>query len=311
MKRKALVLCLALEAAALLALTALSNLLPAVFTAAAAFPFEQVGLLLAKLSAHGGAWNGLAAALLVLIAALPLIAVLRHVKERERLWEHLALLALSLLLLCLIPRMAQPRPQSGVDLGQPLEVDRAVMGLTIYACIVCWGVLRLLRLFRAADMGQLYGYLRAMLCALCALFVGVIVLVPVKALIEALSGAEGALDVLLSVIKCVCDALPYALDIVVMFAALAMLERLLAGEREAAREAASRLSRRCCAALGLDVAVSAGWNVLQLALARHTNSVSVSVSIPLVSLALVLLALLLSRLVAENGRLADENEAFI
>lgn len=311
MKRKALVLCLALEAAALLALTALSNLLPAAFTAAAAFPFEQVGLLLAKLSAPGGAWNGLAVALLVLIAALPLIAVLRHLNERERLWEHLALLALSLLLLCLIPRMAQPRPLSGVDLGQSLEVDRAAMGLTIYSCIVCWGVLRLLRLFRAADEGQLYGYLRAMLCVLCALFVGAIVLEPVKALIQAVSGAEGALDGLVSVIKCVCDALPYALDIVVMFAGLAMLERLLAGEREAARETASRLSRRCCAALGLDVAVSAGWNVLQLALARHTNSVSVSVSIPLVSLVLVLLALLLSRLVAENGRLADENEAFI
>lgn len=311
MKRKVLVLCLALEAAALLLLTALLELFPAAFTAASAFPFEQMGLALRTLSALGGVWNGVSVMLLALVAALPLIEVLRHVKARERLWEHLALAALSVLLLVLLPRMAQERTLASVDLGQPLTLERAAMGLAIWSCVLCWGVLRLLRLFRAGEQAQLYGYLRWLLCALCALFAGVIVLGPVKELVTALSAQEGPLTLALAGVQCAVEALPYALDIAVLFAALTLLERLLAGEREAAKEAALRLSKRCCAALGLDVAVGAGWNVLQLALAGYTNNVAVSVDLPLVSLALVLLALILSRLIAENGRLADENEAFI
>lgn len=311
MKRKGLMIGLAAETAALLLLVAMPQIWPQAFTSAAAFPFEQIGLGLKKLSALGGVCNGAAVALLALIAALPLVPVLRHVKERERLWEHLALAALSILLLVLIPRMAQEQPLASVDLGQPLAFDRMAMGLTIWSCVVLWGVLRLLRLFSAGEKETLYRYLRWMLVALCALFVGAIVLNPVKALLAALPAAEKPLDAIVAAIRCAADALPYALDIAIIFAAMSLLGRLLAEERDAAKEDAARLCRRCCMALGLDAAAAVIWNVLQIALAGATNNVSVSVNIPVVSLAFVLLALLFARLVAENGRLADENEAFI
>ena len=74
---------------------------------------------------------------------------------------------------------------------------------------------------------------------------------------------------------------------------------------------ADALSRRCCLALGITAVSTVILNVVQLLLSNWLSNISVSVDIPFISLAFVLLILLLSRLIAENRRLRDDNDLFI
>lgn len=239
---------------------------------------------------------------------------MRHWRDRTRRAENAALIATAVTLLFVLAGMANPAGISGVLplAGETsLSVIKAVMGGTVWSLIVCAAVLAMLRLFKAGGVTELYRYTGIMLCGLCALFVGAAVISCVGELFRALTDIQRPMDLPMAFIRFAADALPYAMDIAVTLSALTLLETLLDGRRDAARDAAEKLSRLCCVSLGLVTASSAALNVIQLAAAKSLSNISASVNIPLTSLAFTLAALLLSRLISENGRLADENEAFI
>ena len=308
MKRKAFLLLLAVETVLLGALVLLSGFAPTIFSSLTAFPFEQVGAVLRWLSLKGGAYNGLALMLWAAAVLLPVLPVLAHFGERARLWEHLTLALTAAFLGDALFRFANPAAW-GTSEPSIRIVMNAMLGGTVWSLLICWAVLRLLRRLRAG--GEVYGYLRALLYGLCVLFVGAMSVSGAGELARVLTGESGVADSTFAVLSCVAAALPYGMDTAVTLSGISLLERLLAGDRAEATVCAETLSRRCCLALGVVTAVTAGMNILQVALAARLSQVNVEVQLPLISLTFALGALVLARLIAENGRLSDENDSFI
>jgi hypothetical protein len=114
------------------------------------------------------------------------------------------------------------------------------------------------------------------------------------------------------VLQYLVNALPYMLDIVVVFAALRLLDEMR-NERysAAAVAAAGRMSRLCAVALTITILSNIAFNLLQLLFASSLMVMNHSVQIPVLSILFVLAALLLTRFVMESKQLKDENDAFI
>lgn len=314
MKRKSFLLLLGAVFAALMILALIPEGLPSLFSSVMAFPFEPLGAALRALSLAGDLGNGLAFALYAVLSLLPALPVLRHWGERAFRGENLVLCGVSAALFLTLPGMANP---TGLLSAFPLltaeflPVIKGILGCTVWSFLVLWLVLRLVRLFRAGDTGKLSAYLRRALYALCLLFDAVIALSCGSTLAAELSAVQQSMDGVMAVLRFAASALPYALDIGVTFSLLSLLDAYLARQEEDIARYAALLSRRCCLALGLTAASTAALNVIQLLLSRSLSSISVQVDLPIVSLAFLLLLLLLSRLIAENRRLQQDNDLFI
>ena len=131
-------------------------------------------------------------------------------------------------------------------------------------------------------------------------------------MLKGLQEAQGAVDGALTVLKSLVAALPYVMDVMIIFLALNLLDELLADSHsEKVAAAAGKLSGVCCAALAVVTAFGVMINILQLVLFKYLSDINIQTDIPFLSLAFVLAALLFSRLIEENKQLAEENEMFI
>ncbi|MBQ9535903.1 MAG: hypothetical protein IJU78_08680 [Clostridia bacterium] len=311
MKRK-LTIFLGCEAALIAALL-LTKGFPAVFSSLMAFPFEQIAAGMKALGGQGRLGGGLAAALWAGVSALPLLPALRLPRGRETAWERAAWFALSGVLLFVLYRMAAPAAlltDAAQTAGDMLPVQRAVLGAAAWSGVLLCVLLRILRLFRGGDTERLFGYLRWALYALCAVFTAAAV-ISCGGLSEALKNAQMPADGVFAALRFLTGALPYVLDIAVTFAALELLDAAGDGEPSGVFAAAERLSGRCCAALGITVAATAGFNLLQVVFMRLLSQINTELSIPVVSIVFIIIMLLLARLLAENKRLRDDNDLFI
>ena len=108
------------------------------------------------------------------------------------------------------------------------------------------------------------------------------------------------------------DALPYALDLRIVDAALRLLSETRASRHGAGSvRAAEALARRCKTALGAVVLSNVAFNLLQLPFLRALRVVKTTVPLPVFSLFFALCALLVSRYAAENKALKDESDSII
>jgi len=322
MRRKALVGILGVEAAVCVALRILQASLTGVFTAAMAFPFEQIGMGLRSLSLSGGLGNAAAIAVYCMVSLLPVAAMLVLWKKRKLRKEDGLLGVLSAVLFAVLYLMINPgflHSLIGGMAGQ--SVGKAILGGVVYAVLCGYLILRALRLFIAGGTDQLVRYLSVMLSLLQALFVYMIFGACFGGLLDSVSslragnvGNEHLLGVSYAflVIRFAVDALPYALDIFIIFAALRLLHEMRTDRYSAESVAATeRMSRFCAAALVATVLANIGFNLLQLLFAKSLMILDGSVQIPVFSVTFVLAALLLARLVAENKQLKDDNDRFI
>ena len=322
MKRKGLYIFLGAEVALLCMLYILADFVPTVVSSVMSVPFEQIGLALRSLSLCGKAANGLAVALWAGICLLPLFPVLQNWQDKEKCAEHIFLIVLSVMLFVVLYYMINPgfmykllpeSIRSMVSAGDQeiLSVMKAVLSMAVWSVAVGYVVFRLLRMFRAGDKEQLYLYLHRLLYALCAMFAGAMVMTCGE-MLKGLQEAQGAVDGALTVLKSLVAALPYVMDVMIIFLALNLLDELLADSHsEKVAAAAGKLSGVCCAALAVVTASGVMINILQLVLFKYLSDINIQTDIPFLSLAFVLAALLFSRLIDENKQLAEENEMFI
>lgn len=323
MKRKVLYIILGTEAVLLCLLYILADFMPQVISNVMAFPFEPMGMLLRSLSLLGGIANGVALLLWAGISLLPVVPVLKNWKDKEKRAEHVLLVVLSVLLFVVLYYMINPGllydriPAGMADIiaggnAEILSIIKAVLCMAVWSVVVCYVVFQLLRLFKNSEKEQLFIYLRRLLYALCALFVGALVFTCVGELITGLQAAQRAADGAMAVFRFLVAALPYAMDVLVTLFALKLLDELLADSHsEEVVVAAQRLSKLCCLTLALVTASGVALNILQLIFSKAISNVNVYVDIPVMSLVFVLAAFLCSRLIEENKQLADENEMFV
>lgn len=314
MNQKLLYILLFSEFSVLLALVLLTAEFPSLFSSFLAFPFEQIGMGLRALSLTGRLGNGLALAIWVGLSASPLISVMKHKGNKSCNNESIALALLSVSLLFVLMGMANPVMIVSVfpDIGGGgLPAMKSIMGSAVWSIAVLWGVLRLLRLFRAGDTNKLLGYLRALLYTLCALFTGIIAISCGSVLAGGLADIQRSMDGVMTIVRFLVAALPYALDIVITLSALTLLDALLSDDASGAVNCTNKLSRLCCLSLGITTVSMAVLNILQLVLSPWLSDIAGTVKIPIMSLAFVLAVLLVARLIAENRQLKEDNDLFI
>jgi hypothetical protein len=108
------------------------------------------------------------------------------------------------------------------------------------------------------------------------------------------------------------DALPYVLDIMIVFACQQMLQQLQKNAYcEETMEAAENLTKVCGISLKVTILSILVFNLLQLLCAKKLRVINGFVNIPILSIVLVLAALLVAKLVTEGKRLKDDNDMFI
>lgn len=114
------------------------------------------------------------------------------------------------------------------------------------------------------------------------------------------------------VLQMLTDALPYVLDMVIVFACQHMLQELQKDAySEGTMEAAGKLTRVCGMSLKVTILSIAAFNILQLLCAKHLRVINGFVNIPILPIVLVLTALLVAKLVTEGKQLKDDNDMFI
>lgn len=314
MKRTTLILILVIEAALLTALILLTKQLPSLFSSIAAFPFEQIADGLGAAAKSGRIGNGIAAALWIGFSAIPAFMALKTPKGRDTRWERTALFILSGVLLFALYGMINPgafRAKIGQGYAGNTEIIKAAFGICIWAFIVLYLILRLIRLFRSGNKEQLLKYLRILLYVLCVLFTAAAVISLVNGILALSAVPDGAADKGLAVLRLIAGLIPYILDIIVILRVFDLLDCAKEEAQEGIAEAADRLSRICCFTLGITAALTAVTNIIQTAAMRRLTDIAVAVDLPIASIVFTVMILLFSRLLTENKRLRDDNSLFI
>ncbi len=280
---------------------------------ALSFPFSLPAFLIGKLASLGAFANGVAVMLTAAVCCSPSLYVLKNINRKEQRAEHIALLATSVLAGIIFPLLANPGRLSSMLPFYTDEMQSVVLSglcLALWSALVCFCILRLLRLFSNADKQNLLQYAQKMLFALCILFVACIALNSVGNLITQVKEAQQTADFLIAILHFIANAFPYTADIAV---ALALRDIVLHYEDNSVllTQKAKTMSRLCCIALAVTTALGVFVNAVHIVLLQYCSDFTVSLNIPIVSLAFVLGALLFARLIIENRQLREDNEMII
>lgn len=314
MKRKTFYYALGAFFAVLAILVPVTEKAPFLFSSVPAFPFEQISAALRALSLAGNLGSGFALALCIGISLLPSLLALKHLQKKTHRRENIVLFLLSVLTFCTLLCMTNPAvlrllfPYVTAALA---AAAKAALGGVLWAFIILWFLLRIIRLCKEAELSTFYGYLRTLLYVLCFFFAAWIALVNERALLQTFRSLQQPMDGVMGVLRFLADSVPYVLNIGITFSLLTLFDALLAQEKEKIIPCATALFRRSCIALGVTAAVTAGFHLLQILFSRFLSQVFVRGNIPIISLAFTLLLLLVSRLVIENRRLKNDNDLFI
>lgn len=315
MKHRRFAIVLILEAIFCTAFSLFENMVPDMFSTFMAFPFEQIAYGLRLLSLSGSAGNAIAIILYIVVSLIPLLFLLR----KNRHWEDLFLVLLSIQLFLSLYCMINPgliSRQLIVPLGAQFE--KVMLGSMFYSFLTAYLVLRFVRSFFLADRIKLVKYLNVLLWGLCFVLIYTVfsaglsgLLQSFTALRESNKGNEHLLGIsyIFLTLRYLLDALPYLLDILIVFA----VQDLIRAEQnsEGAVCAANKLSKYCGVSLILIVVSTTIYHILQLLFLKQIHQSSVTVELPLFSLLFVLAVLWMAQYVKENKKLKDDNDLFI
>ena len=289
-----------------------------------AFPFVPIGTGLRTLSLSGSVGNIVAIILYGGISLLPLGIVLFHVKKKILHAEDTLLVALCPLLFAVLYEMINPGSiiMGPEELGMlSSEVRNGMLGCIVYSLLVGCLVLRALRLFFGVGRLKLQKYLFILLGFLNMILVYLVFGGCLQKFLQTMESTKAAnqgtedgltLTYVILVLQMLTDALPYVLDMVIVFACQRMLLELQKDAySEETMEAAGKLTKVCGMSLKVTILSIAAFNILQLLCAKHLRVINGFVNIPILSIVLVLTALLVAKLVTEGKQLKDDNDMFI
>lgn len=327
MKRKIYWGLLMLEAAVCIVVSVMQVVRLDALTSVLAFPYEPLGNMLWALSVSGTLGNLIAIILYAAFSLLPVGYLLFIRKKRQWFQEDWLLVLASGMLFFVLYMMVNPGLLPSVlGIMAKSGMGKGFLGGILTSIFVGYFVLRALRYFREADGGKLAGYMTALLSILNFVFVFIICGGLFYHLVSGLSSLGGTSilgnntgsqsGVVLSgfflVLQFCVNALPYALDILVVTFGLRLLNAFMEDPfSEQTSIAGKGLSRICVNALIATVLATIGLNLLQLLFVSNLLVVNGSLVIPVFSLAFVLAALLLSNLLSQTKTLKDENDLYI
>ena len=299
------------------------------------FPWEQVGLLLRRLSLSGGIGNAAAWILFLAIGALPLLAAAVLLRRRRACGADFLLAALSAALFIglwffvnpsYIDRYLSPMPAGGIA--------KFALASVIDSLLLTWFLLRFLLRMEEGHRNQAHSRegqhstekvlsgLRILL-GLYALVLAIGLIVQggaefraaLTALEESNSGSAPFLleiSMLFLALQAVMGLLPSAAKIALLLMMSVFLHHYAADPfGPAACHAMERLRIASGRLLAVVLVANLGFNVLQLAFSRFLLSVNHQILFPLSEIIVILGIRTLSTLYLESKRLKEDNDMFI
>lgn len=327
MKHKKMFFLLLLEAAACIVFCLLHVQFSGLFSQAAAFPFEQIGLGLRALSLSGSAGNAAAVALYILLGLTPLLAgcVLYATGKADR--ADLLLAGLSILLFFVLYDMVNPGLLRRMAVP---ESGKWVCGAVFYSAFFGYLVLRALGVYLCADIPRLQKGLIRLLWLLAAAFVYIVfgscfgqLLSSLQALQEAGQAASGmvlpqvsslsvSLSFLFLLLQFLIAALPYILDIWIIFLAVHTVGELEEDRySDGAVQSVAKLADFCVQTLAVSTIMGVVFHILQYAFSSKLYQVHITIAVPVASVVFVLLILMFARIMQEDQKLKQDHDLII
>lgn len=300
-----------------------------------AFPWEQIGTLLRRLSLSGAAGNAAAWVLFMVIGGCPLLfgGLLMIRKKSSRADLLLPLLSLTLFsgLWFLINPSCLEAYLFPAGTG---EMGKCAFALAIDSVLLCWLLLRLLGSSGKMDQKMLLRSLEillglyAVLDGAAVLFqggaelaagwkaVGVSVSGDMEWMmtpgISAMEGRSVGLSRCFLILQMICRCLPECLELVICAAAVCFLHSCEQNSfHEGSLKQVRRLKKISACSLGAVLGTNVCVNLLQLVFARHIYSSNYTLMFPVKQIIFMLGALMLSRFWLESKKLKDDNTLFI
>lgn len=328
MKKRRWIAAFAAEGVLCAGLTLLLNGSAAADAGLMAFPFAQIGAGLRALSLMGGVRNVLAIMLYAAVSLLPAGFLAAVCRKRKLVGEDGLLLLMSgtlfgTLWAAVNPAWLAQRWFAGKTLGLPM------LGGLLYAEVIAYAILRLLRTAGAANARALRRYVRWVLAAIATVLVYAAFGSSLRELLASLTqlreGNSANMPQILNTgagpsllwtqatlaIRYLIDAASALLGVGVILEALRLLAAQDGGDPVQESECASRIAEKSAQTLRFTLLAGLAVNLAQILLARQLRSIALNVSLPLGTVALCLAALLLARLMQENRKLREDNDLFI
>jgi len=322
MKKKPFVILIICEAVFCLLFQILQTAYPEWFSAMLAFPFEQMGNMLRTLSLSGSIGNAIAIFVYILFGLIP-CAVYWDLKKRKKARKtDLFLIVLSVLIFAVTYYMINP----GLFTVTIPGTSKLILGMTFYSVLASYIVLRILEKCKHADIKWLGKGLRVLLYMVVILFVFVIfsecfgsLPASIKALQESNSVADFyyetpnlTMTYVFMVLQSLVNAIPYVLDIAVVFAISKMMDAMKTNmySEEAIAET-EKLAKLCWRALVITVSSSMAFNLLQVFMRNQLLQVNLDITIPIFSIIFLFAVLFLAKYMGESQKIKQELDMFI
>lgn len=293
------------------------------FTSVLSFPLEQVAFLLRILSLSGSAGNVLAIIMYAGLCLFPTFFLLAKICKRKMYSEDFLLALISAYLFVALYYMINPQllPELLGKVSGNQQMGNALLSCGFYSLLTGYAILHSLRLIQQSDRERLQKILSAVLIVMGILFAAAAFGTCLSDYRESVQNLQTDLSIgsysekitkTFLLLQYLMDALPYILDVVIVFYAHKLLKGLLEEPYSCGTlEVAEKFSMICRKSLVILIFVSMGWNLLQLFFAKKLYVVNVNVSISVFSIAFVLVCYLMVQFVKENKALKDDNELFI
>ncbi|NLB41588.1 MAG: hypothetical protein GX815_04890 [Clostridiales bacterium] len=313
---------LVIEALVFLLISIFGKLFENAFTSLFAFPFEQIGTGLRLLSTSSTIGNAIAIILYCVICLLPTVYYAFRANKKRIHAEDKLLILMSVLLFPIIYLMINPA-YIGRHFGafELIEVNKSLLGVTIYSIIIGYLVLRGLQTFNSTEAKSILKFLKILMSIICIVLIYAIFGSGFSGLQSSMKqlaadntgiGQGLFLSKVFLVLQNLVSILPFILEIIIAFSGFELIDAL---DKEpysddvviSARKTVKVCQNSVVAIMLTQIAV----NILQFALGSQVRSSHYTLSVPLMSVVLVLAVMLLASYFEQAKRLKEDNELFI
>lgn len=306
MKRKTFAVVLILEIIFCIAFLVFQAAIPNWFTTMTAIPFEQIGALLRVLSLSGAIGNAAAIILYVAICLIP-IGVYYYLRKNGKAGKvDIFLPIISGVLFFVIYYMINP----GLFVVRVPGTSKMILGMLFYSVLCCYLVLRILEHCVKAKSDWLEKGLHIILYFIVMMLVFEIIIGCFGELF--VKAPEWNVSYAFGIVQAVVKATPFALDILIIFGGMKLLEVMKKDKySEECVAAAEKLAKICIFSLVITMLSGLALNVLQVLLRNQLNDVNLVITIPAFSIMFALIVLLLAKYIRETQKVKQELDMFI
>lgn len=285
------------------------------FISVITYPFVIISSLLRNLSLSGFAGNVVAWIIYVTICLAPVMIFGWLKKKGKSVRMDYLLIVVSLIMFISMYYMINPTKMNEFA-ANSFAFYMFLSGM-IYSVIVGYLLLRFLYILKCANKRQLQNYMIGFLYVIAIIFIYYAFGLNFQSFMRevgylSFSGITKTLSYLFLFLRYLCDAVPYILDVLVIFAIISLFtEQMNNSYSKEAIKAVDRVSSLCVYTLYISVVLNIVTNVLQLSVLRFINSFTATIEIPFGAILFTITALLVSQYIKDNTRLKEDNDLFI